>query len=71
MDSDEALEATIEWLRTHDPFANQNEYGDDLSFIRENLKLTPTERLMKYQRAAHLALEVYRAGRQAGLHHGD
>jgi hypothetical protein len=65
---DEARRLTREWLQTHDPFAAQNEYGDDLSLLRENLKLTPTERFIKYERAARLALEIYRAGERAGLH---
>lgn len=71
MDQDAARAATFEWLANHDPFAAQNEHGDDLSLLRENLRLTPTERFIKYERAARLALEVYRAGKRAGLHRGD
>jgi hypothetical protein len=67
-DGAEARRKTVEWLQSHDPFNAQSEYGDDLSLLRENLKLTPTERFLKYERAARLALEVFNAGKRAGLH---
>ena len=48
-------------------FGEQNEEGVDLSLLRENLRLTPAERLAKHQRALRLTLEVRRAGERAGL----
>lgn len=50
------------------PFGEQNEDGVDLSLIRENLRLTPTQRLQRHQRALELMKEVRRAGAAAGLH---
>jgi len=44
---------------------DQDENGVDLSLLRENLKLTPTERWIKHQRALMLTLEVRRAGNSA------
>jgi hypothetical protein len=37
----------------------------DRSLLRENLKLTPTERLQKLQRLQRFAEELRRAGREA------
>jgi hypothetical protein len=48
-------------------FPEQDENGIDLSLIRENLRLTPTERMEKHQRALDLVWEVRRAGQKAGL----
>jgi hypothetical protein len=36
------------WLQKH-PYGEQDENGVDISLLRENLKLTPAERLSKLQ----------------------
>lgn len=38
----------------------------DLSLLKENLKLTPTERVMKLEEFAEVADELKRAGRALG-----
>ncbi len=48
-------------------FGDQDENGIDLSLLRENLKLTPTERIEKMRRALALVREVRHAGVVAGL----
>lgn len=40
-----------EWVREH-PYGDQDENGIDLSLIRANLRLTPTERLVAAQQDA-------------------
>lgn len=57
-----------EWFQkaTHG-YGDQDENGIDLSLLRENLKLTPTERLEKMQTATDFFREVRRAGAKAGL----
>ncbi|HEX5323244.1 MAG TPA: hypothetical protein VFW40_05615 [Capsulimonadaceae bacterium] len=52
-------------------FPEQNEDGIDLSLIRENLKLTPAQRIQRHQRALKLMKEVRRAGAAAGLFDAD
>jgi type II secretory pathway component HofQ len=52
---------------TQPKFGSQDEYGNDLSLLRANLRLTPAERMIKHERALNLMLEVRRAGRQARL----
>lgn len=42
-------------------FGEQDENGIDLSHLRANLRLTPTERLEKHRRANDLRMEVRRA----------
>ena len=44
-------------------YGEQNEDGIDLSLIRENLKLSPSERLEKLQRAAKSLAELRDAAR--------
>ena len=44
-----AMEA---WLAAH-PYGEQDENGIDLSALRRNLRLTPTERLIRLQQAAN------------------
>jgi hypothetical protein len=47
-----------DWIRANcgpHQYGEQDENGVDLSLIRENLKLTPTERLRKLDRARRLA----------------
>lgn len=67
---EEARRITEEWLRQHNshPFDTSDE-GEDLSLLRENLRLSPTERMLRYQSAAQMALEFFNAGKRAGLHH--
>lgn len=48
-------------------YGEQDENGIDLSLIRENLKLTPTERLVKHRGALAFVLEIDRAAEAAGL----
>ena len=54
------------YLHAHQ-FGEQDENGVDLSLLRANLKLTPTERVEKMRRSLALQLEVRRAGQIAGL----
>jgi hypothetical protein len=51
-------------------YGEQDENGVDISLLRENLKLTPTQRLEKHQRALEFHLEVRRAGIAARLSSG-
>ncbi len=46
-------------------FGDQDENGVDLSLLRENLKLTPTERVERMRRAIPLILEMCNAGNPA------
>lgn len=48
-------------------YGEQNEDGIDLSLIRENLKLTPAQRLAKMQRAAASMSELRNAARNIRL----
>ncbi len=41
-------EQVLAWLAAH-PYGDQDENGVDLSLLKENLKLTPRERLAKLQ----------------------
>ena len=45
-------------------YGEQDENGVDLSLIRENLKLTPSERLLRGDRARQSALQLLEYGRQ-------
>ena len=47
-----------------DNYGEQDENGIDLSLIRENLKLTPLERIRKGDRARRQALRLREYGRQ-------
>lgn len=64
-DADDRLGMTPEqwvWFQRHTHgFGEQDENGVDLSLLRENLKLTPTERIEKMRNALGLVLEVERA----------
>ena len=59
--TDEQRARMEEWLKAH-PYGDQDENGIDLSLIRNNLKLTPTERYRRHQSALHFFLGVRRAG---------
>lgn len=48
-------------------FPEQDENGIDLSALRRNLSLTPTERIERMCAALKLAMEVRSAGERAGL----
>jgi len=48
-----------------DPVIEVYKLDVDLSLLRENLKLTPTERLLKLQALQEWAEELRRAGRAA------
>lgn len=47
-----------------DYYGEQDENGVDLSLIRENLKLTPLERLRKHERARLQTLKLLEFGRR-------
>lgn len=51
-------------LTVPDPIEEAERAGIDLSLVRENLRLTYTERFEQHQRALNLVLELQRAGRQ-------
>ena len=59
-----------QWARfqeyTHG-YGDQDENGVDLSLLRYNLKLTPTERIIKNQQALAFLEKVDRAAIRAGL----
>lgn len=48
-----------------DPVVEAYKADVDRTLLRENLKLTPTERLIKLEKMAELADELRRAGREA------
>ncbi|MGD0389824.1 MAG: hypothetical protein ABSC42_12820, partial [Tepidisphaeraceae bacterium] len=56
--------------RLKDPrwYGEQDENGVDLSLIRENLKLTPEERLLKGDRARRGAIALRESGRRQPEH---
>jgi hypothetical protein len=61
-----------EWFQRYTRgYGDQDENGVDLGSLKENLKLTPTERLEKHRRALLTFLEVKRAGIAAGLRTSD
>ena len=56
-----------QWQAYTRGYGEQDENGVDISLLRENLKLTPTERLQKHQNALRSFQEVRRAGESAGF----
>lgn len=48
------------WLAAH-PYGEQDANGIDLSSIRRNLRLTPTERLARLQSAANSLIRLSNA----------
>ena len=54
-----------QWQTYTHGYGEQGANGVDLSLIRENLRLSPTERLIKHQRALKLFREVRNAGIRA------
>jgi hypothetical protein len=66
-DSDDGLTpetlAYIRWQEENpDVWGTQDEFGNDLAQIRENLKLTPAERLRRHGIALAQMMEVEEAG---------
>jgi len=55
--TDEQRRAMEEWLKAH-PYGEQDANGIDLSTIRRNLRLSPTERLTQLQQAANSLLKL-------------
>ena len=56
-----------EWIKQNcgpTNYGEQDENGVDLSLIRENLKLTPTQRLRKAEQARRGALRLLEYGRK-------
>lgn len=60
-------EQWAQWQAYTRGYGEQDENGVDVSLLRENLKLTPTERLQKHQKALHLYWEIRRAGAKSRL----
>ena len=58
-------EAYLKKLADPHYYGDQDENGIDLSLIRENLKLSPLERLRKGSRARRSAMELLEIGRRA------
>jgi len=58
-------EAYLKKLADPRYYGEQDENGVDLSLIRENLKLTPEERLERGARAMRTALELQEIGRRS------
>ncbi|MBC7805991.1 MAG: hypothetical protein H7145_07555 [Akkermansiaceae bacterium] len=56
----EQRQTTEAWLAAH-PYGEQDENGIDLSNIRSNLRLTPTERLARLQSAANSMIRLRNA----------
>lgn len=54
----------LERMRSPNWYGEQDENGVDLSLIRENLKLTPEERLLKGDSARRGALELLEYARR-------
>ncbi len=52
------------WTEGH---GDQDENGVDLTLLRANLELSPTERVEKMRRSIAIVREVRRAGAAAGL----
>jgi hypothetical protein len=50
-------------------YGDQDENGIDLSLLRENLKLSPTERIEKHDRSLAVVMELTRAAKAAGIWH--
>ena len=68
----DSREATDKWIEENNanPWQHQDEHGIDLNALRENLKLTMSERVERGIRRIAFVKEIRRAGYDAGLH-GD
>ncbi len=60
-------EQWTQWQVYTHGFGEQDENGVDLSLLRQNLRLTPTERLRKHQKALRMYMGVHDAGVTARL----
>ena len=60
-------EQWAQWQAYTRGFGEQDENGVDVSLLRQNLRLTPTERLRKHQKALRMYMEVHNAGVAARL----
>jgi hypothetical protein len=56
-----------QWQAYTRGYGEQDENGIDVSLLRQNLRLTPTERLRKHQKALRVYLEVHHARAAARL----
>ena len=61
-------EQWAQWQAYTRGYGEQDANGVDVSLLRQNLRLTPTERLRKHQKALRTYREVYDAGVAARLH---
>jgi hypothetical protein len=62
-DADEEVEALIRWQEENpNVWGDQDENGVDLARLRENLKLTPGERLRQHEAARLSARLIEEAG---------
>lgn len=50
--TDEQRQTMYDWINAH-PYGEQDENGIDLSLLRANLRLTPTQRLHRLESAAN------------------
>lgn len=55
-------EQWAQWQAYTRGYGEQDENGVDVSLLRQNLCLTPTERLRKHQKALRIYMEAHRAG---------
>ena len=56
------------WFKAHTSgYGEQDVNGVDLSLLRRNLRLTPTERLQRHQGAVRMVMELDRARRRGKL----
>lgn len=62
--SEEERARAMEWLAAH-PYGEQDENGIDISLLRENLRLTPTERWDRLRREMRYFRNVRIARRSA------
>lgn len=67
--SEEDRQRVIDYASEH-PFGDQDENGIDLSLLRHNLRLTPTQRIEKMVRSLRFTHEVER-DRRARLSNGS
>ena len=56
-----------QWQTYTHGYGEQDANGIDVSNLRANLRLSPTKRLLKHQRALKLFKEIRNAGIRAGL----
>ena len=67
MTPEDARRFQDEWMAARPKWGDQDENGIDRSMIRQNLRMTMTERFEQYRRAAEFVVEVRNAGKRAGL----